>query len=507
MRSLAATFAAFLVTFLLPIFVFGEVLVVDSIAFSPDGKYLLFSERGGYIKVLNVSQKTFEGGVKRIDSGDRQVHRMAFSPDGKTLLTSDGYWMVFYDFASGKILSQVGPTVESKTGSGQLISFIEDGKSVLTGRKIYDVASGKEIKKLIEDKVEVSAAASSPDGSLLATAEEKKSYIDLRDMSGKVYKKINTGNAWDVWHMVLSPRDKILGVWSRGEKEVRFVGKFCLWDIVSGKKVFEHPLVYGESCYFQFSPDGKLVYFTQPSKSKIAVYDLSIGKVIQTLSGPFSGTTYLSLNQDGSTLATASFNSGDVILWDTKSGTSNFCYRSDAALAAEEKAIAGRLAEQTEKLKALIRLQAAKKEIQSLLADAENDFAVNQGDLDFEDSDDNSKYFISKISLGGTRCFIQSKKDAQGTFKAFVCAYDPKGGKSVSKDLATLKSMMEYQAPFLEEINARHQSGKYKGRDYTDDAGNGVTELKDQNGNQVMLISSSPNKMKLIIYGKSWGKR
>jgi hypothetical protein len=143
---------------------------------------------------------------------------------------------------------------------------------------------------------------------------------------------------------------------------------------------------------------------------------------------------------------------------------------------------------------------AFRKDLLALLQDAQNEFAVNQGALEFTDTVKHKQYYTPKITLGSTEHVIQEKTDELGTCKAYLCSYD-------FTDTPSLLTAMSYLPIVLDELNKMHSSGNYRGRDYKDDGGSDITELVDTKGNYIMEIVSNEKALVLRLYAKSWGTR
>jgi WD40 repeat protein len=116
---------------------------VESVVFSPDGRYLAVGTTGGSsVQLIDTSSwqviRTFEGHTSAVNS-------VAFSPDGKLL-------------ASGS-----------------------DDKRI----KLWEVATGQEVRTLSGHTDWVNSVAFSPDGRLLASGSDDKT-IKLWDISDLV---------------------------------------------------------------------------------------------------------------------------------------------------------------------------------------------------------------------------------------------------------------------------------------------------------------------------------
>jgi WD40 repeat protein len=95
-----------------------------------------------------------------------QVYAVAFSPDGHTVVSgSHDKTLKLWDVASGRELK----TLSGHSDLITAVAFSPDGRTVVSGShdktlKLWDVASGRGLKTLSGHKYQVSDVAFSPDG-------------------------------------------------------------------------------------------------------------------------------------------------------------------------------------------------------------------------------------------------------------------------------------------------------------------------------------------------------
>lgn len=173
---------------------------VNHIAFSPDGNFLASSGRDGPITLWDLQKKKEKYTIKT------RSEYVAFSPDGK-LLASCGY-----------------PDI-----------------------KVWDVETGREIKKIETGKTRKIMLVFTPDGEKLFTARWA-SEIRMWDVKTG-FTPTNRRHKFFVNSMAVSPDGKTLaaGGWD---------GKIKLWEVATGKEIRNFKgdhLIYS----LAFSPDGK----------------------------------------------------------------------------------------------------------------------------------------------------------------------------------------------------------------------------------------------------------
>jgi WD40 repeat protein len=152
----------------------AHLALVDSLAYSPDGKYLA---SGSYQEVILWDART--GALRRRLTGfaDRVV-ALCFSPDGKYLATGGGAptqegELKVFEVASGKLVRDIKKDVHSDTVFG--VCFSPDGKILASCGadkfvKAFDASSGKLLKSFEGHTHHVLGVGFSGDGKLLASA-------------------------------------------------------------------------------------------------------------------------------------------------------------------------------------------------------------------------------------------------------------------------------------------------------------------------------------------------
>ena len=154
------------------------------------------------------------------------VLAVAFSPDGKVLASgSNDNTIKLWDVASGRELR----TLSGHTRRVQSVAFTPDGSTLASGSddntiKLWDVASGRELRTLSEH-ILVDSVAFSPDGKVLASGGFGG--IKLWDVAnGRELRTLRHTDTDDVKSVAFSPDGKVLASGSRDGIK--------LWDVGSG---------------------------------------------------------------------------------------------------------------------------------------------------------------------------------------------------------------------------------------------------------------------------------
>lgn len=147
--------------------------LTNSVAFSPDGKWLAFStDENAYVHSLEDEQSgpAFSRPIGQQSAG------LAFSPDSQRLALGNGLQVRVLDPGTGKEIAKI-PAGFGASGKGR-VTFSPDGAALaFVGPEerveVWDPKSVKQRARLAENHGNIYSIAFSPDGRFLATAGEE----------------------------------------------------------------------------------------------------------------------------------------------------------------------------------------------------------------------------------------------------------------------------------------------------------------------------------------------
>jgi WD40 repeat protein len=225
----------------------GSPLLVDDLAFTPDGKRLaaanwigLIHDFAAGILVWDVETGTLK---HRFAVLGAQPKRLALSADGKLLAAPMGETLRVWSLETGQ---SIGGETTGHTAAVCALAFSPKGDRIVTASddgtaRIWNAVTGRELRWLDHGGRFVRATAISPDGRLVAT-----SGLDDR---------------------------------------------VCIWRMETGKRVHAlegHGLLGGWRA-LQFSPDGSVLY-SWGDDNNLRVWDVATGRLKQAFALKRSGT-------------------------------------------------------------------------------------------------------------------------------------------------------------------------------------------------------------------------
>jgi RNA polymerase sigma factor (sigma-70 family) len=298
----------------------GHQEMVWAAAFSPDGKTLA-TVSGLYNRPGELIFWDAATGKERLRTGgEKGIRSLAFSPDSQTLATADYYsnTVKLRDPVSGAVRLVID-TVRPNNA----VAFSPDSKTLAVGilersAVLYDVATGKELRRFEGHTDWVPHVAFSPDGKILATGG-RDTTAKLWDVATGQVMLTLTGHTGIVEFVAFSPDGRTLATasWDRTVK---------LWEVATGK---ERATLAGHKYQVlsaAFAPDGRTLISTSGEATspiadtndkpgEIKVWDLATRQEVGSLTGHRYRVWMARFAPDGKELATVA-EDRTIKLWD-----------------------------------------------------------------------------------------------------------------------------------------------------------------------------------------------
>ena len=310
---------------------FRHASQVTSVAYSADGKLMATT---GYDETVRLWE--MPSGKERFRfrlAGKRNYHGpgLAFTPDGKMLAAANGSGagaLCVWDTTTGK--ERLKRDLSMQDGTSDL-AFAANGKTLAilsflskfdprTGNRwtehrirLWDAEKGAEVASFQPPEGATVAIAFSPDGKMLAVAQEDGLHVCEPDTG----KKLRTlSNEKTFYRRIAFSADGTLATNGKDAKTIQ------LWDAATGRP---KQLLRGHEkdvCCLAFSADGKRLVSSSVWDNSFRVWDVASGDTLLVHRAPaVAGVGCVALSPDGKTVAEGSVNSVFVLgLWDVATG-------------------------------------------------------------------------------------------------------------------------------------------------------------------------------------------
>ncbi len=243
-----------------------------------------------------------------------RVTGVAFSPDGRRLISaSDDGTVRLIEASTGKLIHCLAHP------SAYSVAFSPDGKKAIsTGAgenqtlRLWDIETGKELKRFAGYQSHVCGAAFSPDGKQVLYGAYPDKTLRLLDVeSGKDSRRFE-GHTAGVDTIALSADGK-KSLSGSYDTTVR------LWDNATGKELKRFDGHKDRVYAVALSKDGKRAV-SGGAEHVIKLWDLETGREIRQLEAHAFGVHGLAFSSDGRRIASANYDGYTVSLWDAETG-------------------------------------------------------------------------------------------------------------------------------------------------------------------------------------------
>ncbi len=254
----------------------------------------------------------FQAGHATLTGHADEVTGAAFSPDGATVVSAslDGTARI-WDAATGRELRALVGHTDGVTRA----TYSPDGATVVTASRdgtarLWDAATGRAGKTLLGHADEVTSAAFSPDGATVVSASRDGS-VKLWDAATGVEVRTLAGHAEAVTSAAFSPDGGRVASADRN-------GTVRIWEAATGRELRTLSGYAGDLSGASFRPDGALLV-TASDDDAAKLWDPASGRELRAFVGHTDDVTGAAFSPDGATVVSASRDE-TVRLWDAATG-------------------------------------------------------------------------------------------------------------------------------------------------------------------------------------------
>jgi len=240
------------------------------------------------------------------------VYSVAFSPDGRQVVSGSGDKTIkLWDVATGQEIR----TFSGHSNVVNSVTFSPDGRQVVSGSgdktiKLWDVATGQEIRTFSGHSNVVNSVTFSPDGRQVVSGSSDKT-IKLWDAATGREIRTFSGHSWSVHSVAFSPDGRQI-ISGSDDKTIK------LWDAATGREIRTFSGHSNNVCSVAFSPDGRQI-LSCSSDGTIKLWDAATGNLIRTFSGDSSWGWSVTFSPDGRQIISGS-SDRTIKLWDAATG-------------------------------------------------------------------------------------------------------------------------------------------------------------------------------------------
>ncbi len=307
----------------------GHAEEVTSVTFSPDGQFALSGSRDNTIQLWEVASGRE---IRRFTGHTGDVTSVTFSPDGQFALSgSRDKTVKLWEVATGRELR----TFIGHANWINCVTFSPDGQFVLSGGgepkvtvvggliflgpanvsvggelKLWEVATGLEVRSFVGLAGDVRAVAFSPD-SQFALSGDADNALKLWDVATGRELRSFAGHTDVVASVAFTPDSKFVlsGSYDKTMK---------LWDVATGRELHSFAGRAEAISSVAFSPDGNFALSGSEDKT-LKLWDVANGRWLRTFKGHRGEVTSVAFSRNGK-FALSGSEDKTLKLWDVTNG-------------------------------------------------------------------------------------------------------------------------------------------------------------------------------------------
>jgi RNA polymerase sigma factor (sigma-70 family) len=304
----------------------GHRSEINLIAVSPADGTIFTAGQDGTIREWEIASGRARGVFAAFSSS---ISAMAFAPDGKALLVGQGLGVVtLWDVATRRKVRQFAPSSNEEGGYVWHLAFAPDGKTVASGWKVWDVATGRVLAAFPDRDprkdlpAKFSTIFYTPDGQQIITAESQG--VRFWDIASGQETRGAVRAGIVLRSVALSHDGRFLASGGEGPRPRMGGGKndpsIHVRELATGQEVAT--LVGHEEGTrdLAFSPDGRLLASGSGSNhsthdATVRIWDLADGRELRRFDGHLAAVNAVAFAPDGRSVVSGSVD-GTALVWD-----------------------------------------------------------------------------------------------------------------------------------------------------------------------------------------------
>ncbi|MDR2701672.1 MAG: caspase family protein [Spirochaetaceae bacterium] len=323
----------------------SEIRALDSgylAAWSPDGEYIVNVsgatfvsdqeiKRGVTVRIIDLNNSK-AGWLSYQQIGDfvwndqDVVYGVKFSPDGTRIVTVGSVYhypiIKIWDVETGAMIREFSAHINSILN----VDWSHDGKHILTASadttaRLWDVETGKCIKTFAETTYPLTCADISKDGKRIATSSINGKVNIWNAETGILEQSFEHINS--VYAVVISPDGRKVAAgafpsyigYSGLNRTNSSEDEIKIWDVETGKELFNFGGHDGYVFSLSFNPDGKHLASSSGDRT-IRIWDTETGKELDILRGHRDLVSSVAFSTDGKRLVSGSYDN-TICIWES----------------------------------------------------------------------------------------------------------------------------------------------------------------------------------------------